>query len=357
MKVTVAVEAFKGRLRLRWSYQKRRYCMTLGLDDTARGRVLAQNRVLQIEKDIELDNFDPTLERYQRSVKPPKASGISAVALFEQFTAHKRKGDITDRTAVKYKSLVRKIAAFFGGQSAVIDDDHADRFREALAETLAPDTQRAYLFFMQAAWAWGMKRKLVAVNPWGDVLARVKVIPKQPPEAFSKEEIALIVEGFRGSQYYSHYTDLVTFLFGAGCRTGEAIGLQWKHLSEDCGSVWIYAAKTNRARTFKLSSHLQTMLMSRRPVGFGPDDLVFPAVQGGEIDGHNFRNRAWVTVLKNAGVAYRTPYTTRHSFISHSLRVQRDEDVARMAGHKVETMRKHYAADVSGGLQCPDIFA
>jgi integrase len=357
MKAKVVIETFQGRLRLRWSYQKKRYCMTLGLDDTARGQMLAQNRLLQIEKDIALDNFDPTLERYQREVKRQKTSGISADKLFEQFTAHQRKGAITDRTAVKYKSLAGKVLAFFGEQSAVIDDDLADRFRVALAKTLAPHTQRDYLFLMKAAWNCGIKRKLVTANPWDEVLGRVKVSKKQPPKAFSKEEMTLIVEGFRESRYYSHYTDLVTFLFGAGCRTGEAIGLRWQNLSEDCGSIWILASKTNQARSFRLTNHLQTMLLKRRPEDWQTDDLVFPAVQGGTIDGRNFRGRAWVRVLKDAGVAYRTPYTTRHTFISHSLRVQRDEDVARMAGHNVETMRKHYAADVSGGLHCPDIFA
>jgi integrase len=352
----VKVENFRDRLRLRWSHEGEHYYLP-GWKDTDLGRSLAQRRASLIDTDIAMGNFDPTLDRYRSDAKERKASGVSAAKLFEQFTAHKRKGDITDRTAVKYKSLAGKVAAFFGEQNAVIEDDHADRFREVLAETLAPDTQRAYLFLMQAAWDWGIKRKLVTVNPWGEVLGRVKVPPKQPPTAFSKEEITAIVNGFRDSQYYSHYTDLVTFLFGVGCRTGEAIGLQWKHLSEDCGSVWILASKTNQARTFRLTSHLQTMLLKRRTEGWGPDDLVFPAVQGGAIDGHNFRNRAWGTVLKDAGVPYRTPYTTRHTFISHSLRVQRDEDVARMAGHKVETMRKHYAADVSGGLQCPDIFA
>jgi integrase len=173
----VKVENFQGRLRLRWSHEGQRYYLP-GWKNTELGRSLAQRRASLIDTNIAMGNFDPTLDRYRSGAKErSKASGVSTAQLFEQFTAHKRKGDITDRTAVN--------------------------------------------------------------------------------------------------------------------------------------------------------------------------------VQGGAIDGHNFRNRAWVTVLKDAGVPYRTPYTTRHTFISHSLRVQRDEDVARMAGHKVETMRKHYAADVFGGLQCP----
>jgi integrase len=354
--MAVKVESIKGRLRLRWSYEGNRYFLP-GWKDNDLGKALAKSRASLIDTDMAMGNFDPTLARYRSAAKAQKSTEISAVVLFEQFMAHKRRGDITDRTAVKYRSLAGKVVAYFGERPATIDEDSADEFRLALATTLAPDTQRSYLFLMQAAWDWGIKRELIASNPWGDVLSRIKVSEKQPPRPFSKAEIAAILTGFRNSRYFSVYADLVTFLFGAGCRTGEAIALRWGNLSDDCAKVWILASKTNQARTFRLTPQLQTMLLNRRPEGWEPDDLVFPAVKGGAIDGRNFRNRAWVTVLRDAGVDYRVPYTTRHTFISHALRLGHDEDVARMAGHKVETMRKHYAADVSGGLKLPDIFA
>jgi integrase len=362
MRVKVAIAAFQGRLRLRWSYQKQRYCMTLGLDDTVSCRVLAQNRVLQIEKDIELDNFDHTLERYQPSAKGHKAAGISAVTLFEQFTTYKRK-TITDRTAVKYASVAAKVAVLLGGKSAAIDDDMAADFRLALARDVSPDTQRTYLFLMKACWDWGVKRKLITHNPWGEVLSGLRVPPRQPPEAFSKAETLAILNGFSSSQRYSYYTDFVTFLLGCGCRPGEAIGLCWKHLSEDCHSIWIGESVSRglrgpsktAARSFKLTTQLQTMLLKRRPEDWQPDGLVFPAVEGGAIDDGNFCSRAWKTVLKDAGVSYKSPYTTRRTFVSHALRQQHPEDVARMSGHDVDTMRSHYAADVSDGLTLPDI--
>ncbi len=81
------------------------------------------------------------------------------------------------------------------------------------------------------------------------------------PKPFSQEEIKAIIQGFEQDKYYSHYVEFVEFLFGTGCRTGEAIGLCWKHLNEDCSTVWIgeslsrgirKATKTNRARTITL---------------------------------------------------------------------------------------------------------
>ena len=76
------------------------------------------------------------------------------------------------------------------------------------------------------------------------------------------------------------------------------------------------------------------------------------------IDDHNFRNRAWEKVLTKVGVDYRKPYNTRHTFISHALaQGMNPMAVASMAGHYLETMFKHYAADIQGGAECPDIMA
>jgi integrase len=166
---------------------------------------------------------------------------------------------------------------------------------------------------------------------------------------------------------HRYYTDFVTFLFGTGCRTGEAVGLQWCHLSEDYTKVWIgesvsrgkrKATKTNKAREFKLPSYRVTLRSSRKPVDAKPTDWVFPALEGGPIDAQNFRNRAWTAVLEQAGVTYRKPYSTRHTFITHALaKGVNPMLVAEMTGHDPETLLKYYATDIQGGLQCPDIFA
>ncbi len=52
------------------------------------------------------------------------------------------------------------------------------------------------------------------------------------PKPFTSEEIKAIIQGFEQDRYYSHYAGFVEFLFGTGCRTGEAIGLCWKHLNK-----------------------------------------------------------------------------------------------------------------------------
>jgi integrase len=194
----------------------------------------------------------------------------------------------------------------------------------------------------------------------------VSVPPTQKPKPFTQGEIQAILTVFRQSKHYSHYADFVEFLFGSGCRIGEAIGLQWRHVSDDCSTVWIGEAvsrgkirkstKTNRARQFKLSPRLVQILLARRPQSPQPDGPVFPAPKGGLMDDHLFCVRAWKKTIAAAGVTYRHPYSARHTFISHALaKGIKPVTVAEMTGHDPQVLFKHYASDIDSGLQLPDI--
>ncbi len=365
MKRSVKVEARGDRLSLRWSYQKERYYLALGLYDSPLARTVAQSRANQIEADLTTGNFDPTLKKYKGGSDAPKVCTITAVELFQRFTKHRGKG-ATKRSMEKYSAVVGKVLEHFHGRNAAVDVEAAENFRSWLAESLAPVSQKEYLALVCACWDWGVKQNLIPANPWGEVVKRVKVPPKQRARPFTTQECTAILSGFRDSKHYGYYTDFVTFLLGSGCRTGEAIGLRWGHLLDECGKVWIgesvsrgvwKATKTNRSREFRLTNRLQAMLLARQPDNWKPDDLVFPAVEGGTIDDHNFRNRAWVKVLQVAGVTYRKPYNTRHTFISHALaKGLNPMAIAQMTGHDPEILFKHYAADIQGGLELPEMF-
>lgn len=63
--------------------------------------------------------------------------------------------------------------------------------------------------------------------------SKIKVPESEEDEIdpFNRAEIAAIVQGFEADRYFKHYTPFVKFLFMTGCRTSEAVGLQWKHLT------------------------------------------------------------------------------------------------------------------------------
>jgi integrase len=364
-KTAVKVESFKENLRLRWSHKGERYCLSLGLYDSPVARTVAEGKASIIEADLATDNFDLSLVKYKGETGDrQEENGVTAASLFNNFFKQRAK-KFTGTTHERYQSLGRKVSAFFGVTLAsAVDEGKAEGFRESMGDLL-PATQLQYLGVVNACWNWGIKQNLVASNPWVEVI-KIKVPPRQRPRPFTHAEITTIIGGFQSSIYYSYYADFVTFLFGTGCRLGEAVALQWGHLSEDCTKVWIgesvtrgkrKATKTNKDREFKLPSYLVTLLLARRPQIYQPKDLVFPALKGGTIDGNNFRYRAWGAVLKASAVDYRKPYNTRHTFISHALaKGTNPATISQMTGHDLETLFKHYAADIQGGLQCPDIF-
>jgi integrase len=362
----VKIESLRGNLRLRWSYQGERYCMSLGLYDSPLARTVAEGKATIIQADLMTSNFDVTMRKYRgEDSDRAEASEITVAGMFAGFFDQRAK-NFTEQTRAGYKLITKKIDAFYGVATvASVDQASAEQFRAWVAETTKESTQVQYLGLLCACWRWAIKQGTVTSNPWVEVV-KIKVPPQQRPRPFTQVEVAAILAGFKQNRYYSYHTDLITFLFGTGCRTGEAIGLQWKHLSDGCTKVWIgesvsrgvrKSTKTNRDREYKLPSYLVTLLLRRMPEDCKPTDLVFSARRGGVIHLHRLRT-AWVAVLKEANVSYRKPYSTRHTFISHALAQGGNPiTIAQMTGHDPEILFRHYAADVAGGLQCPDIFA
>jgi integrase len=146
----------------------------------------------------------------------------------------------------------------------------------------------------------------------------------------------------------------------------ERLRLRWRNLNHDCSAVWIgesfsngvfKSTKTNRDRdvdlTPKLRDYLQRLKTEKRPV---PDALVFPTPQGHPLDIHNFRNRAWKTILSRLEIDYRKPYKTRHSVISHALELGMNPvTVAGLTGHDVETLYRSYAGNVNSRPKLPEL--
>lgn len=97
--------------------------------------------------------------------------------------------------------------------------------------------------------------------------------------------------------------------------------------------------------------------MSMKSEDFDLEQPVFKTRKGNSIDDHNFRNRAWKSVLAKVGVEYRKPYNTRHTLISHALdRGMNPVAVAQLTGHDVQTLYENYAGNVNSRPMLPEIF-
>lgn len=296
-KGAIKIESDKGWLRLRFSHLRKRYAFAVGLPDTPVNRKYVADKIArQIELDMLSGYFDPTLAKYKPQTV--RTCRTQAIDLFGQFINHKAK-EVYQRSLEKYQATLKHLQEFFKDKPAsAIAFNDAEKFSVWLSTKVAPITLKERLTLLNSCWQWGIKEGIVETNPWTELVGRVKVPPKQQCKPFTKEEIGAIIQGFRNDGYYHHYADYVEFLFSTGCRTAEAIGLRWKHLSDDCSMVWIgeslsrgvrKSTKTNRARTITLTTNLQVMLLKRKPTNPDPDELVFPSPKGGAIDDCNFR--------------------------------------------------------------------
>ncbi|WP_347280181.1 tyrosine-type recombinase/integrase [Leptolyngbya sp. FACHB-16] len=322
---------------------------------------MAESKARIIEADMMTGNFDPTLKKYKEEYKV--ADRITVVDLFAKFMAWKEKR-LYARTMDKYKACHRHIRQFFATRAAVsIGEKDVEKFRREYLVSQQPDTVKTYIGYLKACWQWAIVQDILTENPWSEVV--VKVPPKQKPQPLYRDEVVKVMEAFRRHRYYGYYADFVEFLLGTGMRIGEAIGLRWCHVSEDCKRVWIgevisrggirKETKTNRDRTLVMTSRLQALLQRRKAEAKG--ELVFPAPKGGPLDDHNFRNRAWRAVLASAGIPYRKPYITRSTMISHALAQGINPvEVAELTGHEVEILYKNYAGFIDATPKLPELW-
>jgi integrase len=148
-----------------------------------------------------------------------------------------------------------------------------------------------------------------------------------------------------------------------GVRTGEAIALQWKHISFEYGQIKICESlsvdrsgngyqrirkgtKTDTVRYLPLTGSLSALLRSIEPIHPDAEALVFPSPSGNHIDPGRFRQHIWKPLLAQMCVEYRNPYQTRHTLLTHAVM---DPAIgvlgaAKLAGHKDSRMvTQHYA--------------
>jgi integrase len=333
--------------------------MSCGVDDNATGRAIARQKAAQIELDITAGYFDPTLMKYKPQLLGKTATEISCPDLFERFMrSMQRDKNLASGSMRRYVCILSHLKRCLDVSAGAIQERMSGNFAAYLKERVSPVTAKSYLYTLSACWDWARgKYRVVETNPWTAHVAKVKSQPHQRVKPFTTAEIKAILSAFERDRYYSHYHSFVAFLFGIGCRPGEAIALQWKHLGEDFATVWIghsvadgqrKSTKTGKARTVLLNPQVSEMLRSRhealRPK---PDDLVFPSPNGKFIDSRNFRNRAWKTILEQCHIEYRKPYVTRHSAISHSLANGANYlAVAEQTGHDPKVLHDSYASAI-----------
>jgi integrase len=152
-----------------------------------------------------------------------------------------------------------------------------------------------------------------------------------------------LLDAARGDRLEALYVLAIT----TGMRQGELLGLQWRDIDLDAGTLCVNRSVYDGAisppkssagrRTIRLSKLAIAALRQHRlsTAKQRMSEWVFPSARGTTIGHQNLHNRSWKPLLKRAGLPHSTRFhDLRHSCIS--LLLARDvaiKVVSELAGH------------------------
>ncbi|KAM3110114.1 Arm DNA-binding domain-containing protein [Phormidesmis sp. 146-33] len=370
-KGTVQVVISNGRLQLRFSHAGRRYSLSVYLPDSRTNRKVAEQKARQIELDIVSGHFDSTLEKYKpqhlhagAAIAAPEVLALPSLAdLWSKFVEFKR-SQVEEATMVLvYENFTRYLEKL-----PTHDLSDTTKIQSYCLKTMPIESCRRFLNHLNACCNWAVGNKLIEVNPF-ESLPKLKPDKKSDdddinPFTLSERDAILkaieddIFRRKHSSVKHSHYLPFTKFLFLSGCRPGEAIALQWKHIDRDLqfidfqqsvsvtskGRKVTGGLKTQKRRRFPVNEQMRSLIKSIKPDRLNPEALVFPGKAGKLLDTASMRRTCWKQVLGGLGIEYRSPYQCRHTFITIALQKGLTaSDVAKLVGNSAEVIYKHYA--------------
>lgn len=337
----------------------------------------AGNMVGSIKTAIERQQFD-----YATFFPNSTYAKRYAPALKKRYTVAELMDSYID-TATKAKSLSPStLASYRRWANARINPKWGDRFSDDiqtpeirawiadLVVEMDAKSVRNCVGFLSAVLNRASADSLISANPLAPIKLK-SVMPKKKNaegsdiDPFNDQEIAAILAACRTPEERA----LWQFAFATGMRTGELIAIKWGHIDALKGVIRVQDnvvsaeigtvekdTKTGKSRDIPIlpaaQSALDTMRMISRLVG----EYIFihPVTRQRWRDDQQLRKGSWKPTLLRAGVRYRFPYQTRHTFASKLLENGEQENlVAHLLGHAtVEMVRRHYGRYIkqAGGI-------
>jgi integrase len=179
-----------------------------------------------------------------------------------------------------------------------------------LAQTgYRPETKHTYLRTLRQVFTFGVDNGLVSHNPAKRVKAPVLRRSERllPFESWDEVEQVAAEAG--------HWGAFIIFAVDTGARPGELVRLEHRHVQG--ARCYLPGTKTRRAQ--RVVTLTERGIAAYQSIARTPGiSLVFHSSELA-LNFGNWRNRVWTPALKAAGLPYRVPYQTRHTFAYWSL--------------------------------------
>ena len=182
----------------------------------------------------------------------------------------------------------------------------------------------------------------ISPNPCATI--RIRKQQKPPVERYRPDEREQLINALDGQA-----KAFFAIMFGGGLRTGEVLALQWDdwdgeklHLSRSMTRRRIDTLKNDERRSVVIPSWVRPIIneLPSRFVG-GP---VFVNTKGTAMLDSDLMAIAWRKAHEDTGLAYRIPYTCRHTRAAELLSANvNPAAAAKQMGHTVEMFLRTYS--------------
>jgi integrase len=237
------------------------------------------------------------------------------------FLAWMELGGASPKTLLNYEADLARGALMFPQKDvATLTDGDALQ----IAKAFPTASRRVRVASWRSFYKWALRTRRVTVNPF-DSLPVMRKPHQKVPKIFTDAEIeALLALELRDAV-------CMCVLLDAGLRKAEARHLRFRDCLPESGQVIVVEGKGGKDRIVPMTARLahllnELMLLER----VSPDEHVFysvkandrmrKVVRSGPVGEGTFA-RWWRRCLTQAGVRYRVPHTTRHTFATRWRRL------------------------------------
>ncbi|MFV3026498.1 Arm DNA-binding domain-containing protein [Klebsiella aerogenes] len=219
-------------------------------------------------------------------------------------------------------------------------------------------TIRNQLSFLRSALDEAVTDGILQINPVSLVTASRYQSSKTDEESdyivdpLSPAEVEALLHAAGNKQW----ENLFRFAIETGMRSSELCALRWRDIDfigktahvQNASVVGVIKGTKTKAGTRKIELTEEALyaLTCQKPFTFMKDAMVFedPKTESPWAGADAIRKKAWVPTLRKAGIRYRNPYQTRHTFATrHISRGANLFWLASQMGHKgPEMLFRHY---------------
>jgi integrase len=336
------VTARNDRIQISFTYQKNRCREIIPREPNAKNLKDAFEIKQMILTEIKLGTFDYA-KRFPNSVNAKKhsTSARSLITIEEALNnwlrVHQR--HLAMSTIRDYNSAINfHLIPIFG--HIYLSDLTAPMVKNWIA-SLKISTKRINNIMtpLRMIFEEAFEDEVIPKNP----LKRIRNLPvkTREPEPFRIIEIYKILKQLSGQDH-----TLIKTAFWTGMRTSELIGLRWSDIDFTKRKIYIRNVivrntekepKTKSGiRSIDLNCHSLSALIAQKKESYKLNGYVFtdPKDARRPLDDQKIRKKIWKPALEKAGIKYREPYQTRHTFASRMLMQKKTPFwVSRQMGH------------------------